>query len=432
MQQRTINYRNAFYWLYILFLAVYINTSYSHPYDQSLKSYKWKRVTITSHKDFHYHPVHQNTKTPDCFKIREPNDHPILRCRIRISLLRTLPTIRAWQHIQKSRGYISLTLKDAGILNERSKIIAINSIKPNTENTGLTHKNSEFVTGIFKHPVLNARQYTFQSIKTGKISTINATPTHRFYVSNRKSFIPISHITATDRLITSTGEKVKLLCHLDGKTTCGAVYHKGEPVYVYNLEVNKKHTYFVGDYHILAHNIYTKRQKVKCHLTKKMIPKSQAVQIVSGHSNDVLNMLKKNISTLDRGIKSNQQMLYNDGESILLAMTALIKKNLPGYLEKDTWYEFKTLKRLIRIEAEKNQERMSTSPYTQTTILGLIDHKKRYLPIHELTSRTVLDDNNGFLDDQILMLRACSYFCCAVLPACVGIAGCVMGAYYFL
>ena len=131
----------------------------------------------------------------------------------------------------------------------------------------LSKQSQNRVTGKFKRYVLDVRQYTFKTIKTGVTSKVNATPEHLFYITDRHRFMPVTDISSQDRLITASGEQVQLLCHPKQKKHCGVPLNQGLPVPVFNFEVNQRHAYFIGDTAVMVHNTCGKdKQK---HMKKK-------------------------------------------------------------------------------------------------------------------------------------------------------------------
>ncbi|WP_440682226.1 RHS repeat-associated core domain-containing protein [Cysteiniphilum halobium] len=133
----------------------------------------------------------------------------------------------------------------------------VTDIKPTTLNTShidWSIQNSRPVIGVFKRyaPIVN--QYRFKDIRSGKITTINATPNHPFYVKNKEKFVPIEFINSHDILINEQGDSIQLVCD-DAKRGCGERVNKdGKPVEVYNLEVYRAHYYYAGKSSIKVHN----------------------------------------------------------------------------------------------------------------------------------------------------------------------------------
>ena len=110
---------------------------------------------------------------------------------------------------------------------------------------------------LFKRHVPEARTYTFKDLKTRKLSQVTATPNHKFYVANKKVFESIQEVSPKDQLVSASGHQVQLVCAKNQNSHCGISYGvKGIPVAVYNLEVYRKHWYFVGKEKILVHNMY--------------------------------------------------------------------------------------------------------------------------------------------------------------------------------
>ena len=402
-----------YYILFIIFLHNNSETSYANnnSYGKTKKTSVWKKIDIISYKNFPYHSMYKNINIHGCSKKNNSSGILILRCIIKISLLRKSSVANKWKRIQQENGCLSLNFKKAGIKNEKSRIISITPLYDNTVNTFLPRPGLELVTGVFKYPTLNVRQYKVQFIKTGAVSTINATPSHLFYVKNKKSFIPLSNIVTTDRLITGTGKQVKLLCPSGRETTCGSIYHKGVPVYVYNLEVNKKHTYFIGTHRLLAHNNCEKLNKllglnnhsrfpedmekgqiisdeeVKCEITGNYVPKSEAVQIYSGTRREITDIMYKN-----PGFWQEQISRYGNDEQPFHDLLA------PFLLETEYWYKFEDIKRLIF--KEENSIGVARSPETALPILGLVDYHGYVLKSEDIQGAT--HGEKGFNIDRRL------------------------------
>ena len=107
------------------------------------------------------------------------------------------------------------------------------------------------VTGIFVHRVKNVKTWYFVDEKQ-HITTLNATDNHPFYIRNLHAFLPVKEITP-EMLLYAGGRNLHLLCH--GKPGhCGRPFHSGRAVYVYNVEVKKRHIYYVGKENVLVHN----------------------------------------------------------------------------------------------------------------------------------------------------------------------------------
>ena len=221
-------------------------------------------VKIVYAEDFRYEKIHFS----GCFKVfRFKHAHgkagqPVLRCQASIRLLRLPAVIDQWVALQKRNGYFFLDIKELNIIYVRAEITERTS---DYRNSGikLSGISSAMVTGIFSKYVWDAREYIFQNMETGIRSTVMATPTHRFYVKNKKAFIPIGSISSEDNLVNSSNQRVRLLFSKLSSGFPGKSVNFNVPVKVYNMEIDKKHTYFAGAEHIMVHNV--------CKLTYKDI-----------------------------------------------------------------------------------------------------------------------------------------------------------------
>ena len=252
----------------------------------------WSEVDLVYYKDFpyteykHYQPVSGCSLIHRQIKNRASTASDLLHCVEQIHLL--LPTVKAenLREEQQVKAYLDPGADDnlmAGhVFPGIHAYIAL--IKPVNLHADLLHgaKNKQLVSALFIRHALNVKTYQFKNIITGSISTIKATDNHPFYLRNKKAFVPIGHASSSDRLITATGQAVRLVCPENRKKHCGTSYKNNKPVVVFNMEVNKKYTYFVGDNnHILVHNC---EEKVKDAITHAYIDKTQAVRL--GYYND--------------------------------------------------------------------------------------------------------------------------------------------------
>ena len=234
------------------------NTSRGNGIIPSL-SRRLMQVNLQYYNDFFYADIWKYTNPEECFtafKISTfitPCFIPVLRCREQFILLRSEKNIRAWQKMQKQWGYILLSIPKYRLNNLHAYIASVKNfnlyktIKKNNSGTGQ-------ITGIFIHHTRNIRRYITQNKETGKTSYINATPSHNFYMENKKLFAPISQFTGKDTLLDNHGNKAKLLCSNNEHSYCGKSIDRGKPMAVYNLEVYPQHTYYVGKQKILVHN----------------------------------------------------------------------------------------------------------------------------------------------------------------------------------
>ena len=190
------------------------------------------------------------------------SEHAILQCREDISLLRPLDMIKAWQQEQRKIGFLSLTMDEFGIKNVHGYIKKIKSAPSDLFSAHEENMKAGIVTGRFIRHVTDVRKYRFKNRATGKISTVFSTPNHPFYVKNKGRFIPLEAISSEDKMVQKDGQVVHMISSSPYGNHCGTHY-KDSVVSVYNLEVFRKHTYFVGQDFILVHNPYNEEQIIK-------------------------------------------------------------------------------------------------------------------------------------------------------------------------
>ena len=219
-------------------------------------------VGLIYYRNFLYSAPYHYQPTPECVflpgKTGNRQKPRVLRCTEHINLL--LPTAEAnsWNREQEQQGYINLHTKQmtANYVNPNihAHIILIKPTSITTEK--FSHRANTYpATALFIRHALNIRTYRFRNLQTGTISAINATDDHPFYSKSKSAFIPIGSASASDTLITETGEPIKLICSKKGKKHCGIPYKNGQLAAVYNIETYPKHTYFAGNENqILVHN----------------------------------------------------------------------------------------------------------------------------------------------------------------------------------
>ena len=258
----------------LLFSSVFAVTGYTNSLDITTGQTELEEVDIIYHKVFPDCKSLKNNDISDCTvkpvtgSIRNKKHHSVLICKEKVNLLRDKKTVALWQKENRLYGFILLDMPEIGINHVKAHIIAVkNALKFNDNNMlYLVNNHIEYsdsvrpVTGVFIRHVTNVRKYLLKNSRTGRISAVNATPEHRFYVSNRQAFIPITEVSLSDKLITDTGEEVRIIT---GTTDREKRWSHENGYYseilktVYNLEVSKKHTYFVGDLRVFVHNPYS-------------------------------------------------------------------------------------------------------------------------------------------------------------------------------
>ena len=234
----------------------------AHPERSIFATQRWSIATLAYHRDFPYTgyqlPIAGCSLTPGKRKKEQTGLPLVLRCMDLVKLLIPTTLANTWEKEQKQLGHINPYTREIMAAHMdpdlKPRIISIQPAKLNPENFIHTG-NTNLVTALFIRHARNVRTYTFKNVKTGGISTANATPNHPFYVKNKKKFMPLNNITTADTLLTEAGQSVRLICHKGDKRHCSTLYKEGNITTVYNMETYPNHTYFAGrDNHILVHN----------------------------------------------------------------------------------------------------------------------------------------------------------------------------------
>ena len=223
----------------------------SHADKNPYSDTSWVKLTLIYYHDIFCSEECRKYIIDGCSKITGQLNK--LMCREEVQLIRPEILAETWNKRQYQQGYIDLTIKESGIEHVKAHIISIIPFIPKSPRKGSGDVSAQWVTGLFKRHVLNVVYYTFKNINTGEISGIHATPDHEFYLKNRRTFLPVREITEKDILITGKGDNVKLV-KSNVNTGMTGDNKVNIPVLTYNLEIWKKHTYFVGSYGILVHN----------------------------------------------------------------------------------------------------------------------------------------------------------------------------------
>ncbi|WP_018299810.1 Hint domain-containing protein [Fangia hongkongensis] len=170
-----------------------------------------------------------------------------------IKLLRPLSWLKV-HHIEKVGDKLTLSISEFGINQVNA---TVTQLTPSTLNITASNHSKETtrpVIGIFKRYAKTVNTYTFQD-RNGKVEQIHATPTHPFYVINKKRFIAIDELSSQDQLLSAYGREVQLVCPKGKFSHCGQRYNKDDkPILVYNIEVYQAHNYYVGRFTSLVHN----------------------------------------------------------------------------------------------------------------------------------------------------------------------------------
>ena len=259
--------------LSLLFSVMSIAEDHIKNTDMVIPQIAQQEIDLVYYKVFPLHKFLKHTDVPDCtvkpetVSLRQKSHHSALICKEQVHLLREKETVALWQKENKLHGFILLDMPEMGIHHIKAHITAVKSVlKFNDNNIAylvnnhIKHSDSvRPITGVFIRHVTSVRKYLLKNSRTGRISAVNATPEHRFYVSNRQAFIPIAEVSLSDRLITDTGEEVRIIADVKGrerKQQHDKGHYSERLKTVYNLEVSEKHTYFVSDLRVFVHNPY--------------------------------------------------------------------------------------------------------------------------------------------------------------------------------
>ncbi len=237
-------------------LIIASSSTFLPSYDsQPITPKTWEEVDFVYYHDFPCKATCIDKIIPGCRKANNDRGKVVLRCREYMNLLRPKTMVRQWQQEQKKQGRVSVTIKEFGVNNVHGYITAIKPTTVNTTHLDINRSHQSPAISFFGRHVLKVRTYQFKDVNTEQISSVSATPGHRFYVENKNTFVPIQNLSPKDNLISVTGHQIHLLCKGNRNSHCGVSYGvKGVPVEVYNLEIYQRHRYFVGKGQILVHN----------------------------------------------------------------------------------------------------------------------------------------------------------------------------------
>ena len=206
----------------------------------------WKKVTLVYEKSFSLSAKNRSKIPAECTKKNNfPLKYITLICREEIQILCPSALLQHWQRSEKKEGFLPLGVKSKNKTYAHVHIIAVRPF------SGIAHQNT--VVGVIKH-YAQVKSYYFKNIRTSEINMITATPEHPFYISNLHQFIAISHVTTSDFLIDSHGDKLRIMCRGNKRRYCGVEKTSSEIVPVYNLKIARKHYYFAGKNAVLVHN----------------------------------------------------------------------------------------------------------------------------------------------------------------------------------
>ncbi len=259
-------------------LIIASSSTFLPSYDsQPITPKTWEEVDFVYYHDFTCKATCLDKVIPSCRKANNDRGKVVLRCTEHMNLLRPKTMVMQWLQEQKKQGWVSVTIKEFGVNNVHGYITAIKPTTVNTTHLDINRSHQSPTISLFGRHVLKVRTYQFKDVNTEQISSVTATPGHRFYVENKNTFVPIQNLSPKDNLISATGHQIHLLCKGNRNSHCGVSYGvKGVPVEVYNLEIYQKHRYFVGKAQILVHNtchkcdlcgkVYNRPSRLKIHM----------------------------------------------------------------------------------------------------------------------------------------------------------------------
>ena len=234
--------------IYLIIITIMIPSFTCCTYDvkNDHHSNTWKKVTLVYEKSFSLSAKNRSKIPAECTKTNNfPLKYITLICREEIQILCPSALLQHWQRSEKKEGFLPLGVKSKNKTYAHVHIIAVKPF------AGIVHKNT--VVGVIKH-YARVKSYYFKNIRTSEINMITATPEHPFYISNLHQFIAISHVTTSDFLINSHGDKLRIMCRDNKRRYCGVEKTSSEIVPVYNLKIAQKHYYFAGENAVLVHN----------------------------------------------------------------------------------------------------------------------------------------------------------------------------------
>ena len=189
-----------------------------------------------------------NEKLPKDCKIENTINKRIIICPAWVKILINKKQLLNWQQKQNKNGFINLYLPKIGIMHEQAKITKIKKVikhKP-------TNKNQQLVTAVYMR-YANVLKYKIKDINVGKADKITATPEHKFYEITYKKFMAISKLGSDNTITNASNHHLKIICTNNRQNNCGTAPLNSLQK-VYNIRVDKAHTYFVGSMKALVHN----------------------------------------------------------------------------------------------------------------------------------------------------------------------------------
>ena len=170
-------------------------------------------------------------------------------------------------------------------------------------------------------------------VSTSDGETIDTTTNHPFYVDG-KGWVAAGDLEVGDTLVTADGNEVEV--------TDLELEKFAEPIFVYNLEVEDFHTYFVGEYGVLVHNYKNEELDLEINVDDLSMSKTAA-----GHTDrkylkyksvieDIMNGSKpiKDPGGLDKGWRWDTPGSVNGEEGVWELVVDLASNMIVHFLFK--------------------------------------------------------------------------------------------------
>ena len=333
------------------------------------------RISLVYYKDFPAQTIKNNVPVPGCIlKMNSDKSGRVLwHCLERTYLIRPLSQFALLRQKQHRLKFNSAAFN---LNHTNTRIVSVHLLKkpPILSDNGYVPVTGIFVTHSFK-----VRQYQFKNTETGHISNIRATWDHPFYTEDSGSFLPVSMVSSANHLINNKHEILQLSCPASCTTHCGAMVSRSLPAQVYNLETDKKHTFFAGAENIFVHNCDGHRHfavLLNNHITYET---ERAGAKIEG---DERVLYEGGVESLHK--HSASQLLSNvDGEREIIrskvafyAMTGVHNNNSPfGVLFKDTGRSKSINESLEALSSEEAVEMMQQAPeYAEAETVFIINN----------------------------------------------------------
>ena len=236
-------------------LFLLINNGYSLDNKTYVVQNNKEKIDLVYYDRFPYKKDYNGIKMPECTRAparKGKKTGDVLLCKEHITLLRPASVIKLWQRQQRLKGYIPFSMKEFGIINVHAYITGVKEYTPVMKNT--ITPDSNHVTGKFIRYAPEVNRYTVKDKQTNMTSTVNATPNHPFYVINKHAFVPISKVLPSDSLVTLSNHEAHLIRSGINNFPFETNSKKNILTRVYNIEIEKKHVYFISRLNLLAHN----------------------------------------------------------------------------------------------------------------------------------------------------------------------------------